>query len=158
MFMLWTFLFGRFDRQDKVSQTRVLLWEGVHFPLHFSILLLLAGMVNTIINISTYSGVEKAAGQVRPEGTLSGYQLMNNLLRPQMQFMITTLNNGTRLPADSQEQISNYFESLELIPGQVNRFHHTEPAKTRIALTSNMMNSMALPPPPTLRVSETLPN
>ena len=68
MFMLWTLLFGRFDRQDKVSQTRALFWESIHFPLHFSILLLLAGIVNTITSISTYSGVEKAADSVCREG------------------------------------------------------------------------------------------
>ena len=62
--MLWHVLFGRFDKADRISQVRAILWEGVHFPLHFAMLLLLAAIVNTIINLSVYNGVEEVVNLV----------------------------------------------------------------------------------------------
>ena len=45
------FLFGRFNREDHVHHSRVIIWETVHFPLHFFLLLLLAGLVVSAIRV-----------------------------------------------------------------------------------------------------------
>ena len=43
--MTFLFLFGRFKKEDSIHHSRAILWEAVHFPLHFFLLLLLAGIV-----------------------------------------------------------------------------------------------------------------
>ncbi|KZT53869.1 hypothetical protein CALCODRAFT_35651 [Calocera cornea HHB12733] len=43
---LWQFLFHGFNAEIKMGRKRGLLWLILHFPLHFSILLLLTGMRN----------------------------------------------------------------------------------------------------------------
>lgn len=45
IFCIWTFLFFHFRKTDTISNRRSALWEIVHFPLHFAILLLQAAMI-----------------------------------------------------------------------------------------------------------------
>lgn len=45
MYLLWGFLFGRFDKEDHVSHRRQLAWEIIHFPLAFSLLMLFGAIV-----------------------------------------------------------------------------------------------------------------
>lgn len=45
MYLLWGFLFSRFDKNDEVSHRRQLGWEIVHFPLAFGLLLFFGSMV-----------------------------------------------------------------------------------------------------------------
>jgi hypothetical protein len=45
MYLLWGFLFSRFNKDDEVSHRRQLAWEIVHFPLAFGLLLLFGSMV-----------------------------------------------------------------------------------------------------------------
>ena len=45
IYLLWGFLFARFDKQDAISQSRALGWTTIHFPLAFGLLLLLAALV-----------------------------------------------------------------------------------------------------------------
>jgi hypothetical protein len=45
LYMLWIFLFGHFDLKESIDHQRLLFWEGVHLPLHFGLLLLLAAIV-----------------------------------------------------------------------------------------------------------------
>lgn len=44
-YMIWAFMFSRFRREDRIGGRRAYLWEIVHFPLHFGLLLLLAATV-----------------------------------------------------------------------------------------------------------------
>ncbi|BEI89868.1 uncharacterized protein CcaverHIS019_0212300 [Cutaneotrichosporon cavernicola] len=48
MYDLWSFLFAHFRQEVPVDAGRTWLYEIIHFPLHFSMLLLLFGMVNTV--------------------------------------------------------------------------------------------------------------
>jgi hypothetical protein len=43
--MIWMYLFGDFQRSHQIPQARALVWEFIHFPLHFGLLLLLAAIV-----------------------------------------------------------------------------------------------------------------
>ena len=42
------YLFGTFKGEETVTFTRTFLWEAIHFPLHFCILLVLASIVVSI--------------------------------------------------------------------------------------------------------------
>ncbi|KAK4684398.1 hypothetical protein P7C73_g5782, partial [Tremellales sp. Uapishka_1] len=57
MIMLWCFLFARFDQDEEISAKRNLLWQGIHLPLHFGLLLFIAAMVNCILVISFGHGL-----------------------------------------------------------------------------------------------------
>lgn len=48
MYDLWSLLFANFRQEVPVDAGRTWLYEAIHFPLHFSMLLLLLGMVNTV--------------------------------------------------------------------------------------------------------------
>ncbi|WWC97372.1 hypothetical protein V866_004251 [Kwoniella sp. B9012] len=48
MYLLFTFLFTRFDPATKVDSCRALIWEIIHFPMHFNLLLLLAALVHFV--------------------------------------------------------------------------------------------------------------
>ena len=110
--MLWNILFGRFDKADKVSPLRALFWEGVHFPLHFAMLLLLAAIVNTIINLSVYNGVEEVTG-------LASYPRVRSSAFPdsaQLQSITGALQNGTDVPEPVQIRTSELLDRLSLEP------------------------------------------
>ncbi|GMK59089.1 hypothetical protein CspeluHIS016_0701040 [Cutaneotrichosporon spelunceum] len=59
MYNLWSLLFSNFRQEVPVDAGRTWLYEIIHFPLHFSMLLLLIAVVNTItINSFAYSIVD----------------------------------------------------------------------------------------------------
>lgn len=45
IFLLWVFLFSHFDKRDQTGHGRAVLWQVMHFPLSFSILIMLGAMV-----------------------------------------------------------------------------------------------------------------
>ena len=45
IYLVWGFLFARFDKEDAITQSRALGWTIIHFPLAFGLLLLLAALV-----------------------------------------------------------------------------------------------------------------
>lgn len=45
VYMLWSFLCSRFDKSARVTDRNVKLWELLHFPLSFGLLLLLGAIV-----------------------------------------------------------------------------------------------------------------
>jgi hypothetical protein len=45
VYMLWSFLCSRFDKNARVTDRNVKLWELLHFPLSFGLLLLLGAIV-----------------------------------------------------------------------------------------------------------------
>ncbi|ORX33247.1 hypothetical protein BD324DRAFT_640417 [Kockovaella imperatae] len=101
--MLWHILFGRFDKSDKVSPVRALLWEGVHFPLHFALLLLLAAMVNTVIDLSVYNGVQA---------------VINSYLD-----VTSYIANGTEVPESLQTYTESLLGRLPLEPPYETHYH-----------------------------------
>ena len=56
--MLWTFLFARFRKEDRVDERRAIGWELIHLPLHYCILLLLSAIV---VSQSGSVGLERIA-------------------------------------------------------------------------------------------------
>ena len=48
VYMLWSFLCSRFDKNARVNDRNVKLWELLHFPLSFGLLLLLGAIVVSI--------------------------------------------------------------------------------------------------------------
>ncbi|WRT63428.1 uncharacterized protein IL334_000333 [Kwoniella shivajii] len=51
MYLLFTFLFTHFDPKIKIGTRCALVWEAIHFPMHFNLLLLLAALV---VSMSSY--------------------------------------------------------------------------------------------------------
>jgi hypothetical protein len=49
--MLWSFLCSRFDKNARVSDRNVKIWELVHFPLSFGLLLLLGAIVVSTLSL-----------------------------------------------------------------------------------------------------------
>jgi len=49
VYMLWSFLCSRFDKNARVNDRNVKIWELLHFPLSFGLLLLLGAIVVSII-------------------------------------------------------------------------------------------------------------
>jgi hypothetical protein len=45
VYMLWSFLCSRFDKSARVADRNVKIWELLHFPLSFGLLLLLGAIV-----------------------------------------------------------------------------------------------------------------
>lgn len=45
VYMLWSFLCSRFDKHARVADRNVKIWELLHFPLSFGLLLLLGAIV-----------------------------------------------------------------------------------------------------------------
>lgn len=45
MFFIWWLMFANYDNEDEVDQGRILLWEVLHFPLLFCLLLMISGLV-----------------------------------------------------------------------------------------------------------------
>lgn len=59
MYDLWCLLFSNFRQNVPIDAGRTWLYEIIHFPLHFSMLLLLLGMVNTVsLNAFAYGMVD----------------------------------------------------------------------------------------------------
>ncbi|KAL1410489.1 hypothetical protein Q8F55_004502 [Vanrija albida] len=63
---LWSFLFSNFNAGDRINRNRTLAWELVHFPLHLSMMLLLAAMVNAVAVDSVHSGITQVLDYVEP--------------------------------------------------------------------------------------------
>lgn len=57
VYLLWSFLFSNFNKNDHTGHGRVAIWQTLHFPLTFGILLLMAGMVNVIVVTSAAHGL-----------------------------------------------------------------------------------------------------
>jgi hypothetical protein len=45
VYMLWSFLCSRFNKNARVADRNVKIWELLHFPLSFGLLLLLGAIV-----------------------------------------------------------------------------------------------------------------
>ncbi len=45
MFLLWYFLFADFKPKETIGPRRGFVWEAIHLPLHFALLLLIAAIV-----------------------------------------------------------------------------------------------------------------
>lgn len=45
MYNIWSFLFSNFNFDDAKDSKGIWIWELVHFPLHFAILLLISGLI-----------------------------------------------------------------------------------------------------------------
>ncbi|WOO79101.1 uncharacterized protein LOC62_02G002637 [Vanrija pseudolonga] len=56
---LWSFLFSNFNAGDRINKKRTFAWEILHFPLHLSMMLLIAAMVNAVAIDSLQSGISQ---------------------------------------------------------------------------------------------------
>ena len=76
VYLLWSFLFSNFDKNDHTGHGRVAIWQTLHFPLTFGILLLMAGMVNVVVVTSAAHGVSIVladVGSVAKQTLSKGY-------------------------------------------------------------------------------------
>ncbi|WWC85579.1 uncharacterized protein L201_000443 [Kwoniella dendrophila CBS 6074] len=96
MYLLFTFLFARFDPAVKVPPRRALIWEAIHFPMHFNLLLLLAALVNAIVALSFAQGIS---------------QVTNHYITT-----IEAITNGTDINLQEQHFVAKYFDQLYLEP------------------------------------------
>ncbi|WWC57883.1 uncharacterized protein I303_100418 [Kwoniella dejecticola CBS 10117] len=87
MYLLFIFLFSRFQPSSTISADRALLWETIHFPMHFNLLLLLAAMV---------VGLDVVTGRYLDT--------------------IQTISNGTDTDLHEQHFVARYFDQLYLTP------------------------------------------
>ena len=105
------FLFGRFKKEDSIHYSRALMWESVHFPLHFCLLLLLAAMVvswqrqkhfahfqNFIIVVSYAEGISAVSDQFYNQFT-------------------KVLNSSDGISEQDRMEIAKYLAKLPLLPG-----------------------------------------
>ncbi|WVF66243.1 hypothetical protein IAT40_000983 [Kwoniella sp. CBS 6097] len=90
MYLLFAFLFGRFDSGGDVRESKILMWEALHFPMHFNLLLLLAAMVNAIVVLSFAWGVSSVASHYIST--------------------IESIVNGTDLSYRDQRYVARYFD------------------------------------------------
>ncbi|OCF41737.1 hypothetical protein I317_04441 [Kwoniella heveanensis CBS 569] len=90
MYLLFAFLFGKSDCCGDVRESKVLLWEALHFPMHFNLLLLLAAMVNAIVVLSFARGVSSVASHYIST--------------------IESIVNGTDLSHRDQRYVARYFD------------------------------------------------
>ncbi|KAL1409325.1 hypothetical protein Q8F55_003307 [Vanrija albida] len=102
IFCIWTFLFFNFRKTDTVSSRRSAVWEMVHFPLHFVILLLLASMIN-FVTIHSFS--------VAIQRTVEYFDTAT-----------AALQNGTELAGAVFDDISLHLDSLDLMPNFETRY------------------------------------
>ncbi|ORY31942.1 hypothetical protein BCR39DRAFT_524717 [Naematelia encephala] len=96
IYLLWCFLFARFRVEDVVNPQRALLWESLHFALHFALLLLLAALVNVIVVFAFADGI----ATVTSEFTRTG----------------ASLTAGTPLNSTDVAVIRNAVNRLPLVP------------------------------------------
>ena len=115
IYLLWGFLFARFDQDDAPSQSRALAWSIVHFPLAFGLLLLLASLVvshtdtrcllqNTTLTVASSNGV--------------------NAILDEYYTIIVHAQDGTPLEEDDYRWINGRFRKLELQPAFLNQFDY----------------------------------
>ncbi|TXT04291.1 hypothetical protein VHUM_04178 [Vanrija humicola] len=102
IFCIWTFLFFHFRKTDTVSSRRSALWELVHFPLHFAILLLQASMINYVTIHSFYVAIQRTLGY--------------------FDTAVLALANGTELTTAAFDDISLHLDSLAIIPNFETRY------------------------------------
>jgi hypothetical protein len=107
MYFMFLFLFG--DQAAPLSHTRAVIWQAIHLPLHFCLLLLLSAMVvsrkvyangsdfqNTIIVISFAHGIDTVTNE--------------------FSVSIDYMRNGTSLPQAQRDDIRRYLGRLSLEP------------------------------------------
>nr|XP_019006201.1 uncharacterized protein I203_01526 [Kwoniella mangroviensis CBS 8507]OCF69662.1 hypothetical protein I203_01526 [Kwoniella mangroviensis CBS 8507] len=111
MYLLFTFLFTRFDPSRKVDSCRALIWETIHFPMHFNLLLLLAALVNAIVALSFAQGIS---------------QVTDHYIST-----IEAITNGTDISMKEQHFVARYFDQLYLQPDY----------NTEISLLRNLSNT-----------------
>ncbi|KAL1408140.1 hypothetical protein Q8F55_004943 [Vanrija albida] len=93
MVNIWSFLFSNFRPEDAISPNRTTVWELVHFPLHFGMLLLLAGLVNAVIADSFDRGLISLGNYMEPF------------------YNVAVL--GDELPAKNMTRMSLFFNRLD---------------------------------------------
>lgn len=84
VYLLWSFLFSNFDKFDHTGHGRVAIWQTLHFPLTFTILLLMAGMVNVVVVTSAAHGIKLVltdVGAVARETLLTGHMPVEEIKR-----------------------------------------------------------------------------
>ncbi|WOO79960.1 uncharacterized protein LOC62_02G003475 [Vanrija pseudolonga] len=96
IFCIWTFLFFHFRKTDTISSRRSAVWEMVHFPLHFAILLLQAAMINFVTIHSFSVAIQRTIGY--------------------FDTAVLALSNGTELTGAVFDDISLHLDSLNMIP------------------------------------------
>nr|XP_019048481.1 hypothetical protein I302_02253 [Kwoniella bestiolae CBS 10118]OCF27411.1 hypothetical protein I302_02253 [Kwoniella bestiolae CBS 10118] len=106
MYLLFTFLFTRFDPSMKVDSRRALIWETLHFPMHFNLLLLLAALVNAIVSLSFAQGIS---------------QVTDHYIST-----IEAITNGTDFSITEQRFVARYFDDYETEISLLRNLSNTE--------------------------------
>lgn len=96
IYLLWSFLFSNFNKNDHTGHGRVAIWQTLHFPLTFTILLVMAGMVNVVVVTSAAHGIRLVLSDV-------GSVARQTLLTGQM-------------PVDEIKRANRYMYKLDLEP------------------------------------------
>jgi hypothetical protein len=96
VYLLWSFLFSNFNKDDHTGSGRAAIWQTLHFPLTFGVLLLMSGMVNVVIVTSSTHGLTLVLEDV------------GNLAQ--------TANATGTLPVDDIKRANRYMYKLSLEP------------------------------------------
>ncbi|WRT65361.1 uncharacterized protein IL334_002304 [Kwoniella shivajii] len=96
IYLLFGFLFTRFDPKEGINNARSAMWQILHFPLHFNLLLLLAALVNSVICFSL-------AGALT--GTIDNFSSFTS-----------SITNGTQITQSDQTFADTYLSTLHLQP------------------------------------------
>jgi hypothetical protein len=96
VYLLWSFLFSNFDKEDDTGSGRVAIWQTLHFPLTFGVLLLMSGMVNVVIITSSSHGL--------------------SLVMEELGNLAMEVNNTGTLPVEEIKRANRYMYKLNLEP------------------------------------------
>ncbi|WWD06143.1 hypothetical protein V865_004228 [Kwoniella europaea PYCC6329] len=110
MYLLFTFLFTRFDPSRKVDSCRALIWETIHFPMHFNLILLLAALVVSWISMGNLADTQNAIVALSFAQGIS--QVTDHYIST-----IEAIMNGTDISMKEQHFVARYFDQLYLQPG-----------------------------------------
>ncbi|KAL1410541.1 hypothetical protein Q8F55_004554 [Vanrija albida] len=90
MYHLWSFLFSNFRSTDAINPYRTLVWEFVHFPLHFALLLLMASLTNMIVATTFFDAIDMATEyfETIKNATLNHSHLSAKVVETMMVFLI----------------------------------------------------------------------
>ncbi|KAK8845345.1 hypothetical protein IAR55_006058 [Kwoniella newhampshirensis] len=116
MFLLFSFLLSRFRPEDVVHHRRIVIWEAIHFPMHFNLLLLIAAMVNTTVLLSFAHGSKQVADHF-----IKAMQAIGNgsdVNQADQSFLINNLDRLNLIP--------NYREEISILQNLATQQNPTE--------------------------------
>jgi hypothetical protein len=123
MFNLWGFLFGNFHKHDNMSHKRGLLWEGIHFPLHFGILLFFASLVNVVVVTSFNNGLGDVLNLVSNAFT-TGVLNLNDV---DSHSAAGTVLHQTKLLSNADlNHIADYVNRLAVTPDFMTEYYYLQ--------------------------------